>query len=64
MSLPPKYPQDRIMTCAFQKVNTRCIHMSTMDSTVKGGNIAMAILLDFLNHSWEAKVLYYYHHHL
>lgn len=52
------------MTCAFQKVNTRCIHMSTMDSTVKGGNIAMAILLDFLNHSWEAKVLYYYHHHL
>lgn len=30
--------------------------MSTIDATAKGGNIAMAILLDFLNHSWEAKV--------
>ncbi|KAI9492403.1 hypothetical protein BDB00DRAFT_765520 [Zychaea mexicana] len=41
---------------AWLCVNTRCIHMSTMDATAKGGNIAMAILLDFLNHSWEAKI--------
>lgn len=41
---------------AWLCVNTRCIHMSTIDATAKGGNIAMAILLDFLNHSWEAKI--------
>ncbi|KAI8149570.1 hypothetical protein BJV82DRAFT_588486 [Fennellomyces sp. T-0311] len=41
---------------AWLCVNTRCIHLSTMDATAKGGNIAMAILLDFLNHSWEAKI--------
>ncbi|KAI9313935.1 hypothetical protein BX666DRAFT_1863664 [Dichotomocladium elegans] len=40
---------------AWLCVNTRCIHMSTMDAKAKGGNIAMAIYLDFLNHSWEAK---------
>ncbi|KAG2221443.1 hypothetical protein INT45_005248 [Circinella minor] len=37
-------------------LNTRCIHMSTIDATAKGGNIAMAILLDFLNHSCNAKI--------
>ncbi|KAI9255677.1 hypothetical protein BDA99DRAFT_442229 [Phascolomyces articulosus] len=41
---------------AWLCVNTRCIHMSTMDATAKGGNIAMAILLDFLNHSSTAKI--------
>ena len=34
--------------------------MSTIDATAKGGNIAMAILLDFLNHSCKAKVIYIY----
>ncbi|KAI7857266.1 hypothetical protein BDC45DRAFT_435796 [Circinella umbellata] len=41
---------------AWLCVNTRCIHMSTIDATAKGGNIAMAILLDFLNHSCKAKI--------
>lgn len=37
-------------------VNTRCIHMTKMDNMGKGGNIALAPMLDFLNHTTEAKV--------
>lgn len=38
-------------------VNTRCIHMTTMNAAPRGGNIALAPLLDFLNHTCDAKVL-------
>ncbi|KAI8065075.1 hypothetical protein BDF21DRAFT_346630 [Thamnidium elegans] len=41
---------------AWLCVNTRCIHMTKMDGTVKGGNIALAPMLDFLNHTSEAKI--------
>ncbi|KAI8084123.1 uncharacterized protein B0P05DRAFT_610138 [Gilbertella persicaria] len=42
---------------AWLCVNTRCIHMSTINHTVnKGGNIALAPMLDFLNHTTEAKI--------
>ncbi|KAI9475707.1 MAG: hypothetical protein EXX96DRAFT_596128 [Benjaminiella poitrasii] len=41
---------------AWLCVNTRCIHMSIMDHTTKGGNIALAPMLDFLNHTTEAKI--------
>ncbi|ORZ08191.1 hypothetical protein BCR42DRAFT_335893 [Absidia repens] len=41
---------------AWLCVNTRCIHVTTSDNTAKGGNIAMAPLLDFLNHTSEAKI--------
>ncbi|CAO3652471.1 unnamed protein product [Cunninghamella echinulata] len=41
---------------AWLCVNTRCIHVSTSDKTAKGGNIAMAPLLDFLNHTTEARI--------
>ncbi|KAG0169927.1 SET domain-containing protein 4 [Apophysomyces sp. BC1034] len=40
----------------LQIVNTRCIHMTTTDATAKGGNIAMAPMLDFLNHTCEARI--------
>ncbi|KAI7900247.1 uncharacterized protein BX663DRAFT_518015 [Cokeromyces recurvatus] len=41
---------------AWLCVNTRCIHMSIMDHVTKGGNIALAPMLDFLNHTTEAKI--------
>ncbi|KAF7730982.1 SET domain-containing protein 4 [Apophysomyces ossiformis] len=41
---------------AWLCVNTRCIHMMTPDATAKGGNIAMAPMLDFLNHTCEARI--------
>lgn len=41
---------------AWLCVNTRCIHMTKMDNRTKGGNIALAPMLDFLNHTTEAKV--------
>ncbi|CAO3650825.1 unnamed protein product [Cunninghamella blakesleeana] len=41
---------------AWLCVNTRCIHVSTGDKTAKGGDIAMAPLLDFLNHTDEARI--------
>ncbi|KAI8080006.1 uncharacterized protein BX664DRAFT_342052 [Halteromyces radiatus] len=41
---------------AWLCVNTRCIHVTTSDNTAKGGNIAMAPLLDFLNHTSEARI--------
>ncbi|KAL0137058.1 hypothetical protein V8B55DRAFT_1545116 [Mucor lusitanicus] len=40
---------------AWLCVNTRCIHMTKMDHTTKGGNIALAPMLDFLNHTTEAR---------
>lgn len=40
-------------------VNTRCIHMTKMDNSTKGGNIALAPMLDFLNHTTEARVMRY-----
>ncbi|GAA5802082.1 hypothetical protein EDC94DRAFT_562163 [Helicostylum pulchrum] len=41
---------------AWLCVNTRCIHMTIMDGTAKNGNIALAPMLDFLNHTSEAKI--------
>ncbi|KAI7888939.1 uncharacterized protein EV154DRAFT_515999 [Mucor mucedo] len=41
---------------AWLCVNTRCIHMTKMDNRTKGGNIALAPMLDFLNHTTEAKI--------
>ncbi|KAI8362693.1 hypothetical protein EDC96DRAFT_594991 [Choanephora cucurbitarum] len=42
---------------AWLCVNTRCIHMNTPGHTVpKGGHIALAPMLDFLNHTTEAKI--------
>ncbi|GAA5814053.1 hypothetical protein MFLAVUS_007543 [Mucor flavus] len=41
---------------AWLCVNTRCIHMTIMDGTAKGGSIALAPMLDFLNHTSEAKI--------
>ncbi|KAG2189801.1 hypothetical protein INT46_010651 [Mucor plumbeus] len=41
---------------AWLCVNTRCIHMTKMDHFTKGGNIALAPMLDFLNHTTEAKI--------
>ncbi|KAI9011009.1 hypothetical protein CLU79DRAFT_772295 [Phycomyces nitens] len=41
---------------AWLCVNTRCIHMNTADATAKGGNMALAPMLDFLNHAWDAKI--------
>ncbi|KAI8328573.1 hypothetical protein BC941DRAFT_229167 [Chlamydoabsidia padenii] len=41
---------------AWLCVNTRCIHMTTNDKSSKGGNIAMAPFLDFLNHTSEARI--------
>lgn len=43
---------------AWLCVNTRCIHMTIMDGTAKGGSIALAPMLDFLNHTSEAKVTF------
>jgi hypothetical protein len=37
-------------------VNTRCIHMTKIDNSTKGDNIALAPMLDFLNHTSEARV--------
>lgn len=41
---------------AWLCVNTRCIHMTVPDYLAKGENIALAPMLDFLNHTTEAKV--------
>ncbi|KAL0073897.1 hypothetical protein F4703DRAFT_1894784 [Phycomyces blakesleeanus] len=41
---------------AWLCVNTRCIHLKTADATAKGGNMALAPMLDFLNHAWDAKI--------
>lgn len=41
---------------AWLCVNTRCIHMSVPDYLAKGENVALAPMLDFLNHTTEAKV--------
>ncbi|KAI8972351.1 hypothetical protein BDB01DRAFT_730281 [Pilobolus umbonatus] len=40
---------------AWLCVNTRCIHMNIADST-KNGSIALAPMLDFLNHTTEAQI--------
>lgn len=41
----------------FFLVNTRCIHMNKPGHAVpRGGHIALAPMLDFLNHTTEAKV--------
>ncbi|CAO3674194.1 unnamed protein product [Rhizopus stolonifer] len=41
---------------AWLCVNTRCIHMSVPDYLAKGENVALAPMLDFLNHTTEAKI--------
>ncbi|KAI8372968.1 uncharacterized protein BYT42DRAFT_578733 [Radiomyces spectabilis] len=41
---------------AWLCVNTRCIHMATAYSAGQAGNLAMAPMLDFLNHSCEAQI--------
>ncbi|EIE75945.1 hypothetical protein G6F46_003387 [Rhizopus delemar] len=41
---------------AWLCVNTRCIHMTVPDYLAKGENIALAPMLDFLNHTTEAKI--------
>jgi hypothetical protein len=38
-------------------VNTRCIHLGSEEKSVTGGNIALAPMLDFLNHKCDAKVM-------
>ncbi|RUS14658.1 hypothetical protein BC937DRAFT_93499 [Endogone sp. FLAS-F59071] len=41
---------------AWLCVNTRCIFLDKKDDAARGGNIALAPMLDFLNHSWEARI--------
>ncbi|KAI8975063.1 hypothetical protein BDF20DRAFT_914045 [Mycotypha africana] len=41
---------------AWLCVNTRCIHMTRKNNRLDKGNIALAPMLDFLNHTTEAKV--------
>lgn len=41
----------------FHAVNTRCIHMTKAHNSTKGDNIALAPMLDFLNHTTEARVI-------
>ncbi|KAI9259089.1 hypothetical protein BY458DRAFT_517736 [Sporodiniella umbellata] len=55
----PSLPQTVTMSTfqwAWLCVNTRCIHMSIPDAVVKGDHIALAPMLDFLNHTTEAKI--------
>ncbi|KAI7865711.1 hypothetical protein BDF14DRAFT_1822524 [Spinellus fusiger] len=41
---------------AWLCVNTRCIYMNATDTVTKEGNMALAPVLDFLNHTWDAKI--------
>ncbi|CAO3662063.1 unnamed protein product [Umbelopsis ramanniana] len=47
---------------AWLCVNTRCIHLGTEDRSIMGGNIALAPMLDFLNHKSDAKFECGYNH--
>ncbi|KAI8582589.1 hypothetical protein K450DRAFT_225992 [Umbelopsis ramanniana AG] len=40
---------------AWLCVNTRCIHLGMEDRSIVGGNIALAPMLDFLNHKSDAQ---------
>lgn len=59
--LKSKFPTQQEMSIkefewAWLCVNTRCIHMTRSDHSLNGGSIALAPMLDFLNHTTEAKV--------
>ncbi|CAO3656911.1 unnamed protein product [Mucor hiemalis] len=41
---------------AWLCVNTRCIHMTKAHNSTKGDNIALAPMLNFLNHTTEARI--------
>ncbi|CAO3671380.1 unnamed protein product [Umbelopsis vinacea] len=47
---------------AWLCVNTRCIHLGTEDKSIVGGNIALAPMLDFLNHKSDAQFECGYNH--
>ncbi|KAH8550426.1 hypothetical protein BGW37DRAFT_521648 [Umbelopsis sp. PMI_123] len=47
---------------AWLCVNTRCIHLGIEDKSIVGGNIALAPMLDFLNHKSDAKFECGYNH--
>ncbi|CEI86856.1 hypothetical protein RMCBS344292_01283 [Rhizopus microsporus] len=58
--LKSKFPTQQEMSIkefewAWLCVNTRCIHMTRSDHSSNGGSIALAPMLDFLNHTTEAK---------